>query len=455
MENNFGATPPYTVGIEEEFQLVDPATGELSPIVEKVLAANGTFDSLAPELSQSCLELVSPVFEDVAGISRELPTLRRELAELVRGCGACLVSAGTHPFSNPLEQPLMPGERFAEVEQEMGWVARTQAIYGLHVHVAVPDSGAAIRAVNTLAGYTPLLLALLANSPYWRGVDTRLSSARIKIFEIFPRSGLPPAFRDWEEFERHVETFIRSGSIPDYTWCWWDVRPHPKFGTVEVRALDAQTNVSRTIALTALIQCLVAASGEQAADERPESRLYIEENKWRATRYGLDARFYDFGAEKEVPGPRNGPEPRRRVAPDLPGSRLRGRVGRHTGDSRQRYRRRATAAGVRGAGHLKRRGGLPDRGHRFYLKLEWCTGSSTRALGLSKSYTGRWNSGEGFPGKVCGCYGIPGKVFRPVSGGSKVLRRRKWASSGRGGILPTFRSKAKRSKKSGYQRGPG
>ena len=259
MENNFGGTPPYTVGIEEEFQLVTPATGELAPAAEKVLAASAALDYLAPELSQSCLELVSPVFEDIASISRELPALRGELAESVHGCGLDLVAAGTHPFSNPLEQPLMPGERFAGVEREMGWVARTQAIYGLHVHVAVPDSEAAIRAVNTLAGYTPLLLALSANSPYWRGVDTRLSSARIKIFEIFPRSGLPPAFRDWEEFERHVEIFVRSGSIPDYTWCWWDVRPHPKFGTVEVRALDAQTDVSRTAALAALIQCLVAS----------------------------------------------------------------------------------------------------------------------------------------------------------------------------------------------------
>ena len=302
MESNFGATSPYTVGIEEEFQLVHPATGELVAAAEEILAAADTPGYLAPELSQSCLELVSPVFEDVAGISRELPALRRKLAGLVRGCGLSLVAAGTHPFSNPLEQPLMPGERFTEVEEEMGWVARTQAIYGLHVHVAVPDSGAAIRAVNKLVGYTPLLLALSANSPYWRGVDTRLSSARIKIFEIFPRSGLPPAFHDWEEFERHVEVFVRSGSIPDYTWCWWDVRPHPKFGTVEVRALDAQTDASRTAALAALTQCLVAASGEeQAVDSYPESRLYIEENKWRATRYGLDARFYDFAAGEEVP----------------------------------------------------------------------------------------------------------------------------------------------------------
>lgn len=355
MENNFGATPPYTVGIEEEFQLVSPATGELAPAAGDVLAAKDAPDSLAPELSRSCLELVSPVFEDVAGISRDLPALRRKLAELVRGRGLRLVAAGTHPFSNPLEQPLMPGERFAEVEREMGWVARTQAIYGLHVHVAVPDSGAAIRAVNVLAGYTPLLLALSANSPYWRGADTRLSSARIKIFEIFPRSGLPPAFRSWKEFERHVEIFVKSGSIPDYTWCWWDVRPHPKFGTVEVRALDAQTDVSRTAALAALIQCLVATSGERDPDEELESRLFTEENKWRATRYGLDARFYDFAAEEEVPAralARDLVEELRPVArglgceAELEG--VREIAGRGTGAERQRevFEERGTLEGV-------------------------------------------------------------------------------------------------------------
>jgi carboxylate-amine ligase len=172
----------------------------------------------------------------------------------------------------------------------MGWVARTQAIYGLHVHVAVPDEEAAIRATGVLSRHVPLLLALSGNSPFWRGSDTRLSSTRIKVFEIFPRSGLPPAFGDWDAFESHVAALVASGNIPDYSWCWWDVRPHPRFGTVELRSPDVQTDVSYTVSLAALVQCLVATAGER----EPENPLLTEENKWLATRHGLDAVFYDF-----------------------------------------------------------------------------------------------------------------------------------------------------------------
>lgn len=296
MDASFGATAPYTVGIEEEFQLVDPATRELSPAIDAVLAAADGSGLVTSELSQSCVEMLSPVFSTVAELARELPGLRREMAGLARGGGAALASAGTHPFSDPTGQPLNESEHHRRVEEEMGWVARTQAIYGLHVHVAVPDGDAAIRAMGTLSRYVPLLIALSSNSPFWRGEDTRLASTRIKIFEIFPRSGLPPVFRDWSEFELHVETLVASGSIPDYSWCWWDVRPHARFGTVEVRALDAQTDAAYTASLAALIQCLVAT----ADDHAPEDPLLTAENKWRAARFGLDATFYDFAADREV-----------------------------------------------------------------------------------------------------------------------------------------------------------
>ncbi|MGB3683779.1 MAG: YbdK family carboxylate-amine ligase, partial [Rubrobacteraceae bacterium] len=283
METNFGNSSPYTVGVEEEFQLVDPNTRELSPAIDAVLAAasagNG-LDWISSELSQSCVELVSPVFESVPEMGRELPGLRRKLGGLARGCGVALAAAGTHPFSNPVEQPFTEGDHYLRVEERMGWVARTQAIYGLHVHVAVPDEEQAIRAMGVLARHVPLVISLSGNSPFWRGSDTRLSSTRIKVFEIFPRSGLPPLFRDWREFERHVDTLVASGNVPDYSWCWWDVRPHPKFGTVELRSPDVQAEVSHTLALTALTQCLVAT-----ADERePENPLLTDENKWLATR---------------------------------------------------------------------------------------------------------------------------------------------------------------------------
>ncbi|MDQ4105825.1 MAG: glutamate--cysteine ligase [Actinomycetota bacterium] len=296
METNFGDSPSYTVGVEEEFQLVDPETRELCPRIDAVLAAGDGTGWISPELSQSCVELVSPVFDDVSQLGRELPGLRRKLGGLARECGVALVAAGTHPFSNPVEQPFTEGDHYLKVEERMGWVARTQAIYGLHVHVAVPDEERAIRAMGVLARHVPLVISLSGNSPFWRGSDTRLSSTRIKVFEIFPRSGLPPAFRDWSEFERHVATLVASGNIPDYSWCWWDVRPHPKFGTVELRSPDVQTGLSCTVALAALAQCLVAT-----ADERePEEPLLTDENKWLATRHGLDATFYDFAEGKQI-----------------------------------------------------------------------------------------------------------------------------------------------------------
>jgi carboxylate-amine ligase len=305
MESGFGATAPYTVGIEEEFQLVDPGSRALRPAVDAVLAAGDGTALITSELSQSCVEMISPVFETVADLARELPGLRREVRELSRVAGAELVAAGTHPFSEPTEQPLTDTDHNRRVEEEMGWVARTQAIYGLHVHVAVPDGDAAIRAVNALARRVPLLVALSANSPFWRGSETRLASTRLKIFEMFPRSGLPPAFGGWEDFERHVETLVASGSVPNYSWCWWDARPHQRFGTVELRVPDVQTAPSYTVALAALVQCLVAdvgARAEAGADDfAPEDPRFNAENKWRAVRHGMEATFYDFAAGRGVP----------------------------------------------------------------------------------------------------------------------------------------------------------
>lgn len=297
MEEAFGAGPPYTVGVEEEFQLVDPRSRALSPAVGAVMERDDGTGLITPELSRSCVEMLSPVFGSVADLARELPALRRRVAGMARAAGAGIVASGTHPFSEPTEQPLAGGAHNVRIEEEMGWVARTQAIYGLHVHVAVPDGEAAIRAVGALARRVPLLIALSANSPFWRGSDTRLASTRVKIFEMFPRSGLPPAFRDWEDFVRHVETLVASGSIPDPSWCWWDARPHLKFGTVELRAPDVQTDASRTAALVALVQCLVAGADHRA----PENPLLTNENKWRAVRHGMDATFYDFAAERSVP----------------------------------------------------------------------------------------------------------------------------------------------------------
>jgi glutamate---cysteine ligase / carboxylate-amine ligase len=294
METNFGATPAYTVGVEEEFQLVDPTSHGLVPAIDAVLAASAAAGlpagSIASELSASCVEMRSPIYGTVAELATELPNLRKKVGVLAEGCGARLAAAGSHPFSESTVQPITAKDRYRKVNKEMGWTARMQAIYGLHVHVAVPDAEHAIRAVDALSRHVPLFVALSANSPFWAGSDTLLSSVRVKIFNLVPRSGLPPRFRSWEDFEAYVETLVEAGSIPDYTLCWWDVRPHPRLGTVELRAPDAQTEAPRTVSLAALAQCLVATADEY----RPENPMYTEENKWRATRYGLDARLHDF-----------------------------------------------------------------------------------------------------------------------------------------------------------------
>lgn len=300
METSFGASTPYTVGIEEEFQLVDPVSGALVPIIDSVLAARDAAglseSSVTSELSASCLETRSPIFNTVAELTERLPGLRRSVQDLVEECGGRLAAAGTHPFSDATTQLITGYERYRRMEEKMGWTAWMQAIYGLHVHVAVPSAEHAIRAVNALSRHVPLFVALSANSPFWRGFDTRLASTRIEVFSLVPRSGLPPLFRRWEDFEDYVDALINAGSISDYSWCWWDARPHPNLGTVELRAPDAQTEVTRTSSLAALTQCLVAT-----ADEHPfEDPLFTAENKWRAARHGLDARLHDFSTGRSV-----------------------------------------------------------------------------------------------------------------------------------------------------------
>ena len=300
METNFGASAPYTVGVEEELQLVDPTSLALVPAIDAVLAARDAAglpeDSVASELSASCVEGRTTAHPTISELAAELPALRLRVRALVEGCGARLAAAGAHPFSEATAQRITDKERYRRVDREMGWPARMQAIYGLHVHVAVPDEEHAIRAVAALSRYVPLFVALSANSPFWAGVDTRLASVRTKVFGLMPRTGLPPAFRAWEDFEGYVEALVTAGSIPDYSLCWWDARPHPRLGTVELRAPDAQTKSWRVASLAALAQCLAATAVEHA----PENPLFTEENKWRAARYGLDACLHDFSSGRRT-----------------------------------------------------------------------------------------------------------------------------------------------------------
>jgi glutamate---cysteine ligase / carboxylate-amine ligase len=296
MENRFGASAPFTIGVEEEFQLVDPSTRELAPAIEAVIGAapNGS-ERIARELFQDCVEMRSPVFSNVGALASRLPALRREAAKAAQAAGVGLAASGLHPISDPFAQRFTPGGRYERMEEELGSVARLQIIYALHVHVAVPDGERAIRATNALLRHVPLFVALSANSPFWNGMDTGFAAARVKIRDASPRSGLPPTFRSWEEFEDYTNALVAMGNIPDFSWFWWDVRPHPRHGTVELRVPDVQAEPDYAVALAALTQCLVATADDYA----PEDARFVSENKWRAIRRGLDARFYDFATKVE------------------------------------------------------------------------------------------------------------------------------------------------------------
>jgi glutamate---cysteine ligase / carboxylate-amine ligase len=240
---------------------------------------------------------VGEAIEDARGLRA---TLRDAAAER----GAVIAGAGTHPFSRWEHQDVTEAERYRELMSEMRWVAEREVIFGLHVHVGIPGADEAIAVANGLRTWLPELLALSANSPFWLGRDTGLASTRTKIFETFPRSGLPPAFASFEEFELLVERGIKTGSFPEYTYIWWDLRPHPKLGTIEIRIPDAQTRLESVAGLVALVQSLVATLADDfERGERPPVQpvTLISENKWRAARDGLNGKLIDLERDEERP----------------------------------------------------------------------------------------------------------------------------------------------------------
>jgi glutamate---cysteine ligase / carboxylate-amine ligase len=292
----------YTLGVEEELHVVDATTAELAPKIEEIMARlpDELAEFVSYELFQSVLEIKTPVCLSVAAAERHLRELRGRVSSWAASCDSSLCGAGTHPFSRYRDQKVTDQERYRKVIETLRWVAEREVIFGQHVHVAVPGPEEAIKAHNRLSEYSPLLLSLSANSPFWQGMDTGYESTRVKIFETFPRAGLPPAFPDYEAFEDYVDLMVRAGAMEDYTFCWWDVRPHPKIGTIELRVLDTQTDVRFASALTALTQCLVAHVLEERSSE-PYDRELTTENRMRASRHGMDAAFYDARAEATVP----------------------------------------------------------------------------------------------------------------------------------------------------------
>ena len=293
----------YTLGVEEELSIVDATTRELVPRIEEIMSRlpDPLRESVSYELFQSVLEIKTSVCATVAETEQQLRELRGRVGSWAAACGSSLASAGTHPFSRYRDQKVTDQERYKNVIRMLRWIAQREVIFGQHVHVAVPGPEEAIIAHNRLAGRAPLLLALSANSPFWQGFDTGFESARVKIFEGFPRAGLPPAFPDYEAFEGYVDLMVASGAMEDYTFCWWDVRPHPGIGTIELRVLDSQTSLNYTTYLTALTRCLVAQVLEEVGPHEPYNAHLTLENKWRAARHGMDAEFYDAELDITVP----------------------------------------------------------------------------------------------------------------------------------------------------------
>lgn len=290
---------PFTIGIEEEFQLVDRQTGQLNPGIQTVLE-HGQADfgeQIKAEMLQPTVELISEVLPDIPTARKEMRAARAKLARLVGEKGLALVSAGTHPLALWQEQPKTPHERYNELEEEFQDVARSILIFGLHVHVGVEKQEMAVTLMNQLRTWLPHLLALSSNSPFWAGRHTGLKSYRSVVWKPFPRSGIPEVFPSWTDFDAYVQALIKMGSIDNGKKIWWDIRPHPFFSTVEFRVFDMPGTIDHTIAIAALCQALVAKLTRlnKAGLWTPMlSSHFIEENKWHAMRAGLDAEVIDY-----------------------------------------------------------------------------------------------------------------------------------------------------------------
>src|SRR4051794_27409505 len=279
--------PAYTVGIEEELMILDSETLDLVNAIER-LQEESPHGEIKPELMESVLEVSTNPCADLTEAGAQLRGLRRQVSDTAERQGLCIGSAGTHPTARWEDQRITASDRYRDLVDELRWVARQELIFGLHVHVGLDDPEKAIHVANGMRVHVPILLALSANSPFWRGDHTGLRSTRMPIFRAFPRVGIPPSYDGWADYERRIGFMVETGVMEDYTWLWYDVRPHPNFGTVEIRAMDAQTHVEHTLALSALIQAMVKElsehhdAGRELADYPYEM---LDENKWLAARH--------------------------------------------------------------------------------------------------------------------------------------------------------------------------
>jgi glutamate---cysteine ligase / carboxylate-amine ligase len=296
----------FTLGIEEEFQIVDPRTRELRSHVVEILEEGKMLlgEQIKPEMIQSMVEVGTGVCRNIQEARQDIVRLRSVISSLARKNGLVIIAASTHPISRWQDQKIFDDERYELLVQELQTVARSLLIFGLHVHVGIADRERQIHIMNAARYFLPHVLALSTSSPFWMSHNTGLKSYRTEIFKQFPRTDVPDHFDSYSGFERYVDLLIKTRCIDNGKKIWWDIRPHPFFPTLEFRICDIPTRVDDTIAIAALFQAIVAklySLIERNLGFRLYRRMLIQENKWRAVRYGLDGKLIDFGKQKEVP----------------------------------------------------------------------------------------------------------------------------------------------------------
>src|SRR6266705_2756058 len=295
----------FNLGIEEEFAIIDPETRELLSHIQEILEGGKVTlkEQIKPEMHQSVVELGTEICRDITDARQHVASLRSDLASLAARSGLKIASAGTHPFSHWHDQLITEGERYEEIVKDMQLLARANLIFGLHVHVGIPERASAIHVMNQARYFLPHIYALSVNSPFWVGHNTGLKGYRLKVFERFPRTGIPDAFESLSEYEDYCKLLVKTGCVDNAKKIWWDIRLHPFFDTLEVRVCDAQSRVDDTLAIAALIQAVIAKLHKllhQNITFRLYRRRLLDENRWRASRYGIDGKLIDFGKETEV-----------------------------------------------------------------------------------------------------------------------------------------------------------
>ena len=298
-------TPSLTLGIEEEYQIVDPTTRELRSYITEILHEDYVrLGEVKPELHQSMVEIGSKVCRTPAELRAELVRLRGLVMGLAARKGLRVVAAGTHPFSSWMDQEITPLERYMGVKEDLADLAQQLLIFGTHVHVGIEDPEFLIDALNVSRYFCPHVLALSTSSPFWMGRKTGLKSYRSVIFRNFPRTGVPPILRGYSDYEELLASLVATNCIPDASKIWWDARPHHAFPTLEFRVCDVCTRIDEAVAIAAILQAIVAKLWKLRRDNmtfRIYPQAMVEENKWRAVRFGLDGKMIDFGKQSELP----------------------------------------------------------------------------------------------------------------------------------------------------------